>query len=212
MKKVNPVRRSGVFNPTTLYKKGDGSYLSQLPKRVRSSNGVKTFVSNLLAELFITKNLAIFASLLLAATFAPMLKQQTITGPIVNAILFASVVLLGTKPALLIGTLPSLFAVYFGFHSPLMAPLIPFIITANAILIISFSFLKKFNYWLAIISAGFLKFIFLFATSSVIIKLFIKGPVGQKLAQAMSWPQLITALTGGVIAYLFLKIFYDSKK
>lgn len=173
---------------------------------------VKTLVSNLLAELFITKNLAIFASLLLIATFAPILKQQMIAGPIINAVLFASVVLLGIKPALLIGTLPSLFAIYFGFHSPLMAPLIPFIITANAILVISFGSLRKLNYWLAIVSAGFLKFIFLFATSSIIIELFIKGVIGPKIAQMMSWSQLITALSGGVIAYLFLKIFYDSKK
>lgn len=156
--------------------------------------------------------MAIFAGLLLLATFAPVLKEQMITGPIVNAVLFGSIILLGVKPALLIGTLPSLFAIYFGFHSPLMTPLIPFIITANAILVISFGFLRRFNFWLAVVSAGLLKFVFLSLTSFFIISLFIKSPTASKIAYMMSWPQLITALTGGIITYLFIKIFYDSQK
>lgn len=173
---------------------------------------IKTLTSDLLAKLFITKNLAIFASLLLIATFAPFFKQQMITGPIVNAVLFSSVVLLGMGPTILIGALPSVFAVFFGFHPAVLMPLIPFIITSNLILIIAFGFLRKANYWLGIISASFIKFLFLFFTSSVIISLFIKGPAAKTIAQMMGWTQLITALSGGIVAYLFLKIFYDAKK
>lgn len=167
---------------------------------------LKILASDLLAKLFITKNLAIFAGLLFIATFVPILKEQMITGPIVNAILFTSVILLGVKPAILIGTLPSLFAVYFGFHSPLMMPLIPFIITSNAILVVSFSVSRRFNYWFGVIIASFLKFIFLFATSSAVISLFIKGNMASQITYMMSWPQLITAFGGGVIAYLFIGI------
>lgn len=167
---------------------------------------IKTLVLDSLVELFLTKNLAIFASLLLIVTFAPLFKQQMITGPIVNASLFASVVLLGMGPAVLIGTLPSLFAVFFGFHPAVLMPLVPFIITSNFILIVVFGSLRKVNYWLGVVSASFIKFLFLFGVSSVVISLFIKGPAVKSIAQMMSWPQLITALSGGVIACLFLKI------
>jgi len=172
---------------------------------------IKTLVLNSLVELFLTKKMAIFASLLLTVTIAPIAKQQMITGPIVNAALFASVILLGFRGAFLIAFLPSLFAIQFGLLPIVMTPLIPFIIASNFILVFIFSYLRKTNYWLGIVSASFIKFIFLFTSSSVIVSLFIKGPAAKNIAQMMSWPQLITALSGGLVVYLFLKI-YDSKK
>ena len=172
---------------------------------------IKVISLNLLSELLLTKKMTIFAVLLLVTTLAPILKQQMITGPIVNACLFASVILLGVRAAILIGFLPSLFALSFGLLSPLMIPLIPFIIVSNIILVLIFGALRKINYWLGAISASFIKFIFLFTTSSVIISLFIKGIAAPKVAQMMSWPQLVTAIAGAIFAYLFLKN-YDSKK
>ena len=55
------------------------------------------------------------------------------------------------------------------------------------------------------ISASFLKFIFLAAASSIVIDLLLKKEIAQKVAMMMSWPQFLTALGGGLIAYLFLK-------
>ena len=149
--------------------------------------------------------LAEFAALLGVATLAPMLGNQAITGPIVNAVLFLSVVFLGPQGAILVGLMPSLIALSIGTLPVILAPMVPFIITGNVILILVFSYLGKKNYWLGVISASFLKFIFLAATSSVVIDLLLKKEIAQKVAIMMSWPQLLTALAGGLIAYLFLK-------
>ena len=146
-----------------------------------------------------------FIALVGIATAAPLLHQQAITGPIVNAVLFISVVLLGIRGAVLIALVPSLIALSVGLLSPVLAPMVPFIMTGNIILILVFSYLRKKNYWLAIVSASLLKFLFLWGTSSIVINLLFKKEIAAKIAMMMSWPQLLTALTGGLIAYLFLK-------
>lgn len=147
----------------------------------------------------------VFVGLIAIAVFAPLLKQQMITGPLVNSTLFIAAVLLGGESAILVGLLPSLIALSVGLLPAPLAPMIPFIMTANAILILAFLQSKKRNYWLGIVSASILKFIFLFATSSIVVNLITKQQVAAKAAAMMSWPQLITALAGGIIAYLFLK-------
>ncbi|RLI87812.1 MAG: iron hydrogenase, partial [Candidatus Altiarchaeales archaeon] len=65
--------------------------------------------------------------------------------------------------------------------------------------------LKERNYWLGVISASVLKFIFLFSTTSIVIDLLLKKEIASKVAIMLGWPQLITALVGGLIAYLFLR-------
>jgi len=146
-----------------------------------------------------------FAGLMGIAIAAPLFHNQPITGPIVNAVLFISVVLLGTQGAILIGLIPSLIALSSGFLPPILAPMIPFIMIGNTILIMVFGYLKERNYWLGAISASVLKFLFLFGTSSIVINLLLKKEVAPKVAMIMSWPQLSTALAGALIAYLILK-------
>jgi hypothetical protein len=139
------------------------------------------------------------------ATMAPLLRQQAITGPIVNATLFISVVLLGAQNAILVGLIPSLIALSVGLLPSVLAPMIPFIIAGNTILVLIFHYFREMNYWLGVIIASTLKFLFLFGTSSVVISLLIKKEIAPKVAMTMNWPQLFTALAGGLIAYLFLK-------
>ena len=137
-----------------------------------------------------------FVLLMSVAVFAPLIHNQAITGPIVNAVLFISVFITGIRGAVLIAFIPSVIALSTGLLSLVLAPMIPFIIIGNIILVLSFSFLKDKNYWLGIVSASFLKFVFLFSVSYII---------SSKLVIIMSWPQLITALAGGAIAFLVLK-------
>ena len=146
-----------------------------------------------------------FTSLMAVATLAPFLLQQAIVGPMVNAAIFVSVVLLGARNAVLIGILPSLVALSTGLLPPVLAPMIPFIMTGNILLIMVFSSLREKNYWLGIITASILKFIFLFSASSIVIYLLLNKDVAPKVAMIMSYPQLFTALSGGLIAYLFLR-------
>lgn len=146
-----------------------------------------------------------FAILLGIATIAPLFHQQSITGPIVNATLFISVMLLGAQNAILIGLIPSLIALSVGTLPAILAPMIPFIMFGNTILILTFSYLRKKNYWLGMVLASILKFMFLAFTSSIVINLLLKKEVATSVSAMMSWPQFLTALGGGLIAYIFLK-------
>jgi hypothetical protein len=157
--------------------------------------------------LTITKARALtFIVLLGIASAAPLIgHQQFITGPIVNATLLIATVLLGLRGGILIGLIPSTIALSVGLLPPVLAPMIPFIILGNAILVVTFGYLRDKNYWLALVSGSILKFAFLFGTSGMVINLLLDQKVASNVAMMMSWPQLATALMGGLIAYGFLR-------
>lgn len=151
-----------------------------------------------------------FIALIGVATIVPLFHQQMITGPIVNATLFVATIILGTQMGILVGLIPSIIALSVGTLPAPLAPMVPYIMVSNAILILTFEYLKNKNYWLAIIAASFLKFLFLFLTSSVVIGLLMKKELVESVTIMMSWHQLLTALMGGILASLFLN--YDKKK
>jgi hypothetical protein len=150
-------------------------------------------------------NLSIFLVLIGIASIIPLFHQQMITGPIVNATLFVSTLLLGAEAGIVVGLIPSVIALSAGLLPSILAPMIPFIMIGNTILILTFDALKNKNYWLAVVTSSFLKFIFLYATSSVVVNLLLKKDIAQQVVMMMSWPQLVTAIAGGILAYLFLK-------
>jgi len=155
----------------------------------------------------IATKLIIFTTLMFVASFVPaILHVQIITGPIINATLFISAVFLGAEAAILIGLIPSVIALSFGLLPAVLAPMIPFIMISNALLVLVFNFLQKRNYWIGVVLASLIKFIFLFSTSSIVINLILKKEIAAKIASMLSWPQLLTALMGGVIAWLVIKI------
>ncbi len=153
----------------------------------------------------ISLTLAKFAALLAVATIAPLFHNQPITGPIVNATLFLGVIFLGTQNAILVGLIPSVIALAVGLLPSPLAPMVPFIMISNAILIITFGWLRQKNFWLAVGAGSVLKFLFLFSTTFIITNLIAQKSIAQKAAQILSWPQLITALAGGLLAYIILK-------
>lgn len=108
----------------------------------------------------IAVDLVKFVLLLSVAILAPLIRQQAITGTIVNAVLFISAVSLGIRGAVLIALVPSIFSLSVGLLPAILAPMVPFIMIGNIILILVFDFLRKKNYWLGMISGSFLKFIF----------------------------------------------------
>lgn len=147
-----------------------------------------------------------FAVLIGIATTAPLFHYQPVTGPIVNATLFIAAATLGSQTAILVGLIPSIIALSAGLLPPVVAPMIPFIMLSNAILIMTYTYLAKQNYWLNITIASTLKFLFLFTTSSVVINLLLQKEVAETVALMMSWPQLLTALAGGVIAFPIIRL------
>lgn len=156
--------------------------------------------------------IAQFLGLAGVATFLPFVVHvQFITGSIVNAILILALFLVGVRSALVICFIPSMMALAGGLLPTILAPVVPFIMIGNVILVLSIDWFYNKNkdetkgYWQgAIIGAG-LKFAFLFFSVSFISKLLIKQELAVKIAQMMSWPQFATAVAGGVIAWCVLK-------
>lgn len=146
-----------------------------------------------------------FVALIGVAMIAPLFKQQIITGSLVNATLFIATMLFGIKGAILVGFLPSLISLSTGLLPPSLMPMISFIIIGNAIMIITFNYLRERNYWLGIVLAASLKFIFLLSFSTIIFNLFFPEKISAVIMTMMSWPQLLTALLGGLLAYIFSK-------
>ncbi|MDD5289741.1 MAG: hypothetical protein PHT40_00895 [Patescibacteria group bacterium] len=176
-----------------------------------------------------------FILLLALATGAPILgiHSQWLTGPIVNMALILSVFLVGVRGAVLIGLLPSTIALGTGLLPAALAPMVPFIIISNIILVFCISFFRHSEggpmnigptdgisvedpiaslgmtnkkYWLGLLFAAGLKFLFLFLTSGIVIKLLLNQKLALPVAQMMSWPQFYTALIGGILAFVVLKI------
>jgi hypothetical protein len=147
-----------------------------------------------------------FATLLGIATVAPLFHQQWVTGPIVNAMFLIAVALLGTQTAIMLALLPSTIALAVGLLPAILAPMVPFIIISNVIFILGFDSFRSKNYWFGVVVGSILKFAFLWSTSFVVINLLLKKELASQVSAMMSWPQLVTALVGGVIAYLFLRV------
>jgi len=155
-------------------------------------------------------SIAQFGVLLAVVLLAPLSHSQIITGTIVNAVLFLATAMLGWTAAVAIGALPSLMAAMAGTLPAPLIPMIPFIITGNAILITVFFSLKNKNYWLGAISASIFKFLFLYSTSATLLQFLLPQKLAPQMALMMSWPQLITALLGGLLAFIFLR-FHKNK-
>src|SRR3989339_221697 len=130
---------------------------------------------------------------------------QWITGPVINAILIIALFLLGIRSAFLFCLVPSLMALSGGLLPPILAPIVPFIMIGNIVYILTIE--TVYNYFkdndrgifLGVLSGSVLKFLFLFLSVN------IKQELLEKVADMMSWSQLATALTGGMIAFLILK-------
>jgi len=153
-------------------------------------------------------SLAQFAGLASIAMFLPfILHIQWITGPIVNAILILTLLKFGFRNAIALAVVPSLMALSGGLLPAILAPVVPFIMISNIILILCVDWVyhnfkdKTKGYWVGVIVGAGLKFSFLFLSVNIISGLLIKQELAIKVAQMMSWPQLYTAVIGGVIAW-----------
>lgn len=155
-----------------------------------------------------------FTSLMLVVAILPrFIHNQFITGPIINAALFLGVATLGSGPTILLGLVPSVVALSSGLLPVVLAPIVPFIMISNAILVMVFSYFKKTNYWLAVIISSLIKYIFLYATSLIVTQIILQKTIALNAsAIMMAWPQLITALLGGIIAFGIIKFLKINKE
>jgi hypothetical protein len=141
------------------------------------------------------------AAVLLALTLAVQSLRlgQAVTGTAVNAMLLTAAVVVGPWGAAAIGLLTPVTAFFLGVLNPVLAPAIPFIMAANATLVLIFGFGRRLNLYLALIAGAVAKYLLLSAAVLYIINL--PGPV----SIALRVPQLFTALGGGLVALLILE-------
>ena len=147
----------------------------------------------------------IFTAIAFPALLAHTPQNQWITGTIVNAIIFLAVWRVGIVNATFVAALPSSIALVRGLLPAPMAILVPYIIVSNLVLILIFYFFKKHRLT-GVIAASAAKFAFLF----VITTLFI--PISHPLIGMLQWPQLATALAGGLITASIIKIFTGNRQ
>ena len=138
------------------------------------------------------------------AVLAPYFLNQLITGAIVNALLFISASMFGLETAFLLCLIPSLISLYTGLLPLAIAPMIPFIMTGNAILVLIFYTFSKKKFWFGAIPAAFVKYIFIYSVGMFLANSILSG-TAKSVMLMISWPQLATAIAGAAIAYLFLK-------
>jgi|WetSurMetagenome_2_1015567.scaffolds.fasta_scaffold127771_4 hypothetical protein len=142
-----------------------------------------------------------FIAILALIVFAPLIGNQFVTGTVVNASLLLSVALFGFSGAAALSFFPSMVSLFSGLLPWSMAPMVPFIIAGNILLVLVFDLLRRRNFFLGLVPGALLKFSFLFLTSNYLIHFFIKSAVASNVAAMMSWPQLVTALLGGIVVY-----------
>jgi len=136
---------------------------------------------------------------------------QWLTGPIINAILILILFLVGVRSAMVVALVPSLMALAGGLLPAVLAPAVPFIMISNALYVLSIDRIYDWSkssssgYLKGVLIGSILKFAFLYVSVSWIVRLLIKQDLAVAVAKMMSWPQLVTALLGGVIAGLVLK-------
>lgn len=135
---------------------------------------------------------------------------QFVTGPLVNALLILTVLWCGVSQALFVGLVTPMGAALSGILPVPLAIMIPFIALGNGIFVSVFGGLQRVNRWLALGVAAVLKFGLLYLAVTVLVarplSLVIAGQpevvaVPNAFVGMMSWPQLLTALAGGAIAF-----------
>jgi len=136
---------------------------------------------------------------------------QWLTGPIINAILILAVIVVGIRAAMVIALIPSLIALGSGLIPAILAPVVPFIMIANVVLILAVDYFynnrksDSIGYANGVVVGAVLKFALLYFSVDLIAKLLIKQELVTAVASMMGWMQLMTALAGGVIAWVVLK-------
>lgn len=164
-----------------------------------------------------TRNLAITATMLaIALVFQLGFAQfsQPLVGPLVNMTLILATALVGIPAGILIGCCTPIAAFALGIMPFL--PVLPVVAVGNVVLVLLFGLIRHLAGnskpmkpgWLdilAVVAAALGKFGVLALAIRFAVPLLIPK-VPAALVQAFSLPQLFTALIGGVMALLLLRI------
>lgn len=151
--------------------------------------------------------LALAAALALAITNLGL--PQAATGPLVNAWLLLTVEALGVSQAIVVGMLTPMGAALRGILPLPLVVMIPFIALGNATLVGVYGTLRRSHRGVALVCGAVAKFTVLYVSVALLRArpLVLAGPGGiqpvaipEALWDMMRWPQLATALAGGMLA------------
>ncbi|MBP2100063.1 ECF transporter S component [Enterococcus rivorum] len=171
--------------------------------------------------LWITQTAILLTLLIAVQAVTAGFGNTFITGSLVNLILIVSVVIAGLSSGLAVALLSPLFAYFFGI-GPIFWQIVVCIAIGNALLVFCWSFIvgkKRENslsiYLVATIVAALFKFTFLyFAIVKFVVPVVLQMPEPQAkiVSAAFSYPQLITAVIGGILATMILPMLTKALK
>ncbi|HHV74944.1 MAG TPA: ECF transporter S component [Thermoanaerobacterium sp.] len=147
---------------------------------------------------FITRT-AILLAITIIVQFIKM--PQLITGSIVNAMLIISAYFVGIWSGVSIGLLTPIIAFLVGLMG--FPILIPFIMIGNTLYVVLFKTVK--NNIIGMIAGAVVKFLWLAASVKYILAWFNVN-VPQKIVAAFTFPQLATAIIGGILSIFLIFI------
>ncbi len=134
-----------------------------------------------------------------------------VTGPAVNAVLLVGAVHPGMPGGILIGSLTPWAALGLGILNPVAAPLVPVIMTANAVFVAVFGIMRNRSIYLAALTAAAAKYLVFYISINCLLGLFgIRIP--SPLLAAFQLPQLFTALIGGGLGVAAIRILEKTKE
>jgi hypothetical protein len=150
----------------------------------------------------------VFQSLRVLLPFIPVNISQYIIGSLVNLCLIVAAVVVGIKSGLVIAVVAPIIALVQGF-TPFPVLAVP-IALGNLVLVIAAALLYKRNTLLAFAAGAVLKFLTLYVGVIMIVVPFFLPTAA--LSVQFSWPQLVTACIGGILAALVLPVLNKTIK
>ena len=142
---------------------------------------------------------------------------QIFTGPFINAMLILTTLIVNPIGGIILGCITPVIALLRGQLPSVLAPIIPFIMIGNGLFVLVFSYLRKktsakknnpvlMRFGLSLFVAAFIKFSVLALAARLILPVFLGLNLPDKFIAAMTFPQLLTAIIGGIFAYCFYEI------
>lgn len=157
---------------------------------------------------FITRTALLLASVIIIQMTGRLIPNSNfIVGPLVNACLLISTALAGIWSGIIIAIV-SPFASLINNHAPIAAALLPFspfVAVGNAVYVLSYYMLGKRNPLAGIGIGAILKFAFLYSAINIFLNIFEFPKFAGILIFLFGWPQLVTALLGGIAALAAIK-------
>jgi len=143
-----------------------------------------------------------------------------VVGPLVNACLLIATSAAGLWGGTAVSVFSPFGAIITGAVVPI--PFLPFIAAGNLLLVSAFYFstknnrfkplLKDAGKYVGILLGAVLKFLFLYMSVTVFLRFYNVPPkLHEVMAFSFGWPQLVTAIIGGVIAVILIKVLEQNK-